>query len=95
MMTWDSWKKSFDVWENETAKFLETWVKSPLVLGPSGMMLTQAMKAKAQYDKALAQFWGSVGLPTKRDQERTLHLLNKLESRLLDLEEQLEEQQKA
>lgn len=91
---WDMWKKSFDVWENETAKFLETWVKSPMVLGPSGVMLNQAMKAKAQYDKALSTFWGGMGLPTKRDQERILHLLNKLESKILDLEEQLEDQQK-
>ena len=30
-----------------------------------------------------------VGLPTRRDQERTLHKLNQLESRLYDLEEQL------
>ena len=31
-----------------------------------------------------------LGLPTKRDQERTLHLLNQLQSRLMDLEEKLE-----
>jgi hypothetical protein len=38
-----------------------------------------------------AGFWGSLGLPTKRDQERALHKLNQLESRLLDLEEKLVE----
>jgi hypothetical protein len=87
---WQDWKKSFDVWENATAQALEQWLKSPLVLGPSGAMLTLMMKTKAASDKAIASFWGAMGLPTKRDQERTLHVLNKLESRILDLEEKLE-----
>jgi hypothetical protein len=95
MITWDLWKKSFDTWENETAKFLETVVKSPLMLGPSGAMLGVMMKAKTASDKATATLWGSMGLPTKRDQERVLHALNKLESRLLDLEEKLDEQNDA
>jgi hypothetical protein len=86
---WEMWKKGFDAWENATAPLFEQWLKSPLVLGPSGMLLTAAMKAKAASDKAVAAWWGAVGLPTKRDQERTLHTLNQLESRLLDLEEQL------
>ena len=92
MLMWDMWKNGFDVWENETAKYLEHFVKSPLLLGPSGAMLMQAMKAKSAYDKVLSHFWGGVGLPTKRDQERILHLLNKLESRMLDLEERIEDQ---
>ncbi len=55
------------------------------------MMLSQAMRTKAAYDKAVAGVWGGVGLPTKRDQERSLYLLNKLESRIYDLEKKLEE----
>jgi hypothetical protein len=53
-------------------------------------MLTAAMKAKKAADDAKAQMWGQFGLPTKRDQERTLHLLNQLQSRIMDLEEKLE-----
>ena len=88
-MIWDTWKKGFDAWENATAKATETLMKSPLVLAPSGKMLGGAMKAKAAYDKAAAQWVGSLGMATKRDQERSLHTLNQLESRLLDLEERL------
>lgn len=91
MLGWDQWKKGFDAWESATAKLLEQWMKSPLVLGPGGTLLTAAMKAKAAGDKAAASWWGAVGLPTKRDQERTLHALNQIQSRLLDLEEQLAE----
>ena len=68
-------------------------MKSPFVLGPSGMMLGSVMKAKAAYDNAAAQWVGAMGMATKRDQERSLHTLNQLESRLLDLEERLAEAQ--
>ena len=91
-MTWDMWKKSFDVWENETAKFLEVVMKSPMMLGPSGKLLSNVMKAKSAYSNVLATVWSGIGLPTKRDQERILHALNQLESKLMDLEERLEDQ---
>jgi hypothetical protein len=88
-MLWETWKKGFDVWEKATADLLDAWLRSPLVLEPAGSMLTAFMKSKAMADKAAATWWGALGLPTKRDQERTLHLLNQLESKILDLEEQL------
>ena len=89
-MLWETWKKGFDAWENATANYLEQVLQSPSVLQPSGAMLTAAMKAKAQVDQAAARWWGLWGLPTKRDQERLLHAVNQLQSRLLDLEEKLE-----
>ncbi len=90
-MIWDLWKKSFYAWEDATAKYLEQWMKSPLLLAPSGMMLGGAMKAKAAYDKAASSWVGHLGLATKRDQERTLHVLHQIESRMIDLEERLAE----
>lgn len=92
MMIWDMWKKGFERWENTTAQYLETVMKNPAVIGPMGAMLTAAMKSKSMTDSAATKFWGSLGLPTKRDQERTLHALNQLQSRLLDLEEKLNDQ---
>lgn len=94
MFGFDEWKKGFDVWENQTAELLEKVLKSPIVLTPAGAMLSAAMKAKTRSDQAMTQFWGAWGLPTKRDQERTLHALNQLESRLLDLEEKLADAKK-
>lgn len=91
MPIWKTWKKAFDKWENTTAQFLEPWLRSPAVLEPAGSALSATMKLKAMTDKAMAAWWSGVGLPTKRDQERALHKLNQLESRLLDLEEQLED----
>ncbi|MDP2271171.1 MAG: poly(R)-hydroxyalkanoic acid synthase subunit PhaE [Archangium sp.] len=89
MMLWDQWKKGFDLWEQRTAEMMETVLKSPAVLQPMGNLLSASMKMKANVEKASAEWWGSLGLPSKRDQEKTLHALNQIQSRLIDLEEKL------
>lgn len=91
MNLWKTWKTAFDAWENNTARVLDPIVRSASVLEPAGFALSAAMKLKAVSDRATAAWWGAVGLPTRRDQERALHKLNTLESRILDLEEQLED----
>ena len=91
MNPWETWKKSFDIWEKSTAGLMDSWLRSPVVLEPAGGVLTAMMKAKAMSDRAASAWWGSLGLPTKRDQERALHALNELESKLLDLEERIED----
>ena len=83
-------KKAFDAWESTTADHIEKWMKSPLVLGPVGLLLTKAMKVKEAHDKLMSACWTALGLASRRDQERTLFALHKLESRLHDLEEKLE-----
>ena len=90
---WDMWKKGFYAWESSTAKLAEQWLRSPLVLKPGGAALSSLMKVKAANDKAAAAWLGAIGLPTKRDQERTLHALNQLQSQLYDLEDRIEELQ--
>ena len=89
MFTWEQWKRGFDAWESATADYMEKVLANPAVLKPSGALLTAAMRTKTMTDRALATWWGGMGLPTKRDQERALHAINQLESRLLDLEESL------
>jgi hypothetical protein len=91
---WDMLKKVFDAWEAATAQTVEQFMKSPLILGPSGAMLTAVMKAKAAGDQAAAAWWGALGLPTKRDQERAMHAINELSSKIMDLEEQLADARK-
>lgn len=88
-MIWDLWKRGFGAWEQATTQYMEKVLSNPAVLNPAGAMLTAAMKTKAATDRAMSSWWSTLGLPTRRDQERTLHMLNKLESRLYDLEEKL------
>lgn len=89
MMGWDAWKQGFDAWENATAQLVETFMRSPQVLGPAGQAMGAAMNLKAKQQQAVADAWANMGLPTRRDQERTLHALNQIQSRLTDLEETL------
>jgi Poly(R)-hydroxyalkanoic acid synthase subunit (PHA_synth_III_E) len=89
-MIWDVWKKGFVAWEQATSQLAEKVFQNPGVLAPTGAMFTAAMKTKAAADRALDLWWSAWGLPTRRDQERLLHKLNQLESRLMDLDEQLE-----
>src|SRR5215831_5785356 len=86
---WELWKQGFNAWEQATTQYMEKVLQNPAVLGPAGAMLTAAMKTKAATDRALAAWWSAFGLPTRRDQERALHKLNQLESRLYDLEERM------
>jgi hypothetical protein len=88
-MIWDLWKQGFAAWEKATSDYMEKVLQNPGVLGPAGAMLTAAMKTKTATDKAMSAWWSAWGLPTRRDQERSLHKLNQLESRLYDLEEKL------
>ena len=90
-MIWKIWKDGFNQWEKTTAKYTEELLKSRLVLEPSGKMMNLAMKAKAQRDDAVAKWWSAMGLPTRHDQERTLHALNQLQSRIMDLEDRLDQ----
>jgi hypothetical protein len=93
-MSYDEYKKGFDTWESLTAEYLEKWMKSPLFLTPMAAFLTHAMRAKGTRDKLMGAWWSAVGLPTKRDQERALYTLHRLESRLMDLEEKLDAMKK-
>jgi hypothetical protein len=88
---WETWKKGFGAWESATASYLEKVLGNQTVLWPAGALLTAWMKTRAAGDRTLARWWGSLGLPSRRDQERALHKLDRLESRLCDLEEKLEE----
>ena len=61
-----------------------------LVAGGS-VLVADLMKMKAARDTMVASFWAGMGLPTRRDQERALHALNQMQSRLIDLEDKLVE----
>lgn len=87
----EKWRKGFDAWEARAAKVSSRVLESPAVLEPSGALLSALMRQRARADRALEGAWSTVGLPTRRDQERTLRLLTVLERRVIDLEEKLDD----
>ncbi len=91
MSFWRQWKRGFDAWEANTANTLEHVLRSPALLNPAGQLMTNTLKLKAVSDRMMALWWSSMGLPTRRDQERTLHALNQLQSRIYDIEDRLKD----
>lgn len=79
----------FAVWERNTSAYFEKFLRNPNVLESLGQVMNAGYKNKIYVDKTLHAMWKNLGLPNKRDQERTLHLLNELHSRIHDLEDQL------
>jgi hypothetical protein len=88
---WEMWKKNFDAWEDATHRYVEPLLKSPVFLRPAALALAGATRTKSAVDRVVTAAVGSLGVATKRDQERVLHLLNRLETRLMDMEERLAE----
>jgi hypothetical protein len=89
MSRWDRLRVRIEGWEGRTAVKLERVLRKPAVLRPMGTLLTTTMRLKRAGDRAVDGWWSTLGLPTRRAQERTLHAINQLNSRLLDLEEAL------
>ena len=92
---WGAFKRYFKAWDTATTPYLDSLLKNPLLLEPVAGCLGAATKLKRAADTLSAGLWSGMGLPTRRDQERTLHVLHQLESRLIDLEERLEDLQGA
>jgi hypothetical protein len=88
---WRKAKDTFDRLEQRAATKIERVIQSPLLFGPAGRLLAAAAQAKIAMDNGAEAMIGAAGLPTKRDQERTLRMLCELQSEILDLKEQLED----
>ena len=88
---WAAMKSSYDRWEQAATPLLDSWLRSRLFLAPAGTLLTGVTRARAVQRRLLDRWWSSVGLSTRLDQERTLHGIDELQSRLVDLEARLQD----
>lgn len=76
-------------WEKKASDYFDTVLRHPTFLNAIGGLLSTGCRNKAQFDRAMGALWKNLNLPNKNDQERTLHLLNELHSRIFDLEERI------
>lgn len=88
-LAWSAWRKWFDAWEGVTARALEQGLRSPWLLEPGGAVLTGMLRLKSLGDRWVEGWCGALGIASRREHERSLYELNRLQSRLLDLEERL------
>lgn len=89
--TWKVWKSGFDRWEKTTSEYLDKALRSPAVLTPSATVLTSLLQGKTAADKFLALCWKSLGIAHRDEHDVALHRINQLESKILDLEEEIRE----
>lgn len=80
----------FDQFEKDLDEKLEKVLGNPLFLQAVGTALNLNSYRKIWMDQALMAGWKFLQLPNKRDQERTLHLINELHHRIAELEAKLE-----
>jgi hypothetical protein len=87
---WSTFKAKFDSLENRAAGRIERLAQNPFLVGASARALTTFAQSKQTMDRAIAETLGIFGLATKRDQERLMHMVVELQSKLLDIEENLQ-----
>ena len=90
MSTTNLFRQAFKLWERTTNAYVDALVRNPLFLTASGLGLNSALMFKRATDSSMLVFLSLMGLPNRRDQEKTLHLLHQIDGRLDDLEFRLE-----
>lgn len=91
MTPWKTWKSGFDRWEKTTAEYLESTLQKASVLGPSANLLRVVMQAKIGTSRVVGKGLRAVGLTSRDQQDRAMHRINQLESKVLDLQEELDD----
>ncbi len=79
----------FEFFEKSTTGFMEKLMKDDNLLKIAGKWRDNALDFKTYFDKIISEALKNMNLPNKKDQEKTLHKINMLESQLADISERL------
>ncbi|MCM2277410.1 MAG: hypothetical protein NDJ89_04985 [Oligoflexia bacterium] len=82
--------KKLDTLEKSLDHKLEKLFSNPAFLGSISLLLNANSYRKLATNFALRQVWKALQLPNKRDQERTLHLIQELSHRIDILKDKLD-----
>jgi hypothetical protein len=88
-------RQAFNTWERTTSAYMEGLVRNPVFLTTSGHWMNWLLTARKIADTGIDGLMATIGLASRRDQEQALHLLHKIEGRLEDLEQRLNEHPRA
>src|SRR5688500_17608464 len=83
------WRAWFDAWEPKAAQAWDAAVRRPWLVEPIAATITTLARAKSLGDAVRRRLVRACGLATRDEQDRILFLLQRMESRLLDLEDRL------
>jgi len=88
-------KQAFNMWERTTAAYFDALVRNSSFLTASGTGLDGVFELKKIADRGMDTWLSMLGIPNRRNQEKTLHLLEQIDGRLDDLEFKLQAQANA
>ncbi len=88
---WSLFEQTYRAWETAAAPLFESMLGSASTFAPAGKVLGLVTRAQRKQQRFLRDWWGGFGLATQQDQVRTLRAIDELQSRLIDLEEKLED----
>lgn len=84
------WRQWFDRWDAGATQAFEQLLRTQPLLDLGGSALTATMKLWTLGQRTRDAWWSAWGLPTQRDQQRLLFELHRLQTKVLDLTEQLQ-----
>lgn len=87
----DFFKQSFEQWEKQTAEFWNEMLRDPAFLKTSWQAMEAALHSQQQVNKTVQQNLAAWRLPTRENQERITHQLNRLQLAADELAERLDQ----
>lgn len=86
----DLFKKSFEQWEKQTAEQWNQMLHDPAFLKSAWSAMEIGLQARQQWNKASEQWLTAWQLPTRENQERLQHQMNRLQMALDGLTERVD-----
>ncbi len=87
---YNPFREAFDVWEKHTARYWDQVLRNPLFLDMLGTNLRTSLGFQRAFQGILELTWRTWGLPTRYDQERTLHELNQLDTQIQQISRRMD-----
>lgn len=84
-------KKFFKNWEGNMSETLESWMKTPFFTAAIGKGIEKSSEIKKYVDQIMVRSLKTMQLPTKGDIDKALTAINKIEEKVNDLLDQVEE----
>jgi len=85
------YKKFYETWEKTTSEALEKWVNSPLFASNMGKIIEKSSELKKNFDEVVEKGLKNMNIPSKGDIDRILNSINKIEEKINDLTDMVDE----
>ena len=85
------YKKFYETWEKTSSDMMEEWVNSPLFAASMGKAVEKSSDLKKHFDEVVEKTLKNMRFPSKKDIDRLLVSINKLEAKINDLTDKVDD----